>query len=89
MIKHTRFLRLCTDKAVITSSKAPETIDEWDGTCPACGSADYREIVSIIQHGFELDDCVTVCQCGRCHEAFHYYYQVDAAALDTLIAVQR
>lgn len=88
MIKQTRFLRLCTDTAVITSSKAPEPIDEWDGTCPACGASNYHEIVTIVQHGFVEDDCLSVCACGACHESFHYYYQVEAAALDRVIANQ-
>lgn len=81
MIKHTRFLKLCTDTDVIQSSKAPEPIDEWDGSCPACGSTDYRERITIVQRGWDEDDCITVCQCQRCHEAFHYYYQVAAMNL--------
>lgn len=86
MIKHTRFLRVCTDKTVITSSKAPEPLDEWDGTCPACGSSEYHEKLTIVQHGFQDDDCLSIIACERCHEAFHYYYQVQAAALDEVIA---
>jgi hypothetical protein len=82
MIKVSKFVKIAIDETIYSSSKAPETIDEWDGACPACGSGLYNEVVTVIQHGFELDACLTLVHCLNCFETFHYYYTVEAACLD-------
>jgi formate dehydrogenase maturation protein FdhE len=82
VIKTGKRVRLEIDGAIYTSQKAPEPIDEWDGTCPACGSARYAELITIVQHGFITDDCLTLVHCSSCYETFHYYYTVEAECLD-------
>lgn len=82
MIKIGKRVTLAIDDTVYTSNQAPAHIDDWDGTCPACGSANYAELVTIVQHGLFEDDCLTLVHCARCRETFHYHYMVEAASLD-------
>lgn len=78
MIKHGKRIVVSVDGKAYTSTKAPDTIDEFDGHCPACGSAQYSELFTIVQHGFMTDDCVTIMTCTKCFESFHYWYEVEA-----------
>lgn len=79
MIKIGKHITITVDGKPFTSTKAPEAIDEFDGHCPACGSSQYSELFTIVQHGFLEDECVTIMTCTKCFESFHYWYQVDAA----------
>lgn len=81
MNKHVKFLSMRIDDRAIMSRLAPHPIDMWDGSCPACGSKRYQEILTIVQHGFDEDDCISICECATCHSAFHYHYQVEAASI--------
>lgn len=85
MFSKAKRLVLTVDGVPFVSTKAPEPIDEWDGSCPACGSTRYHETVTLIQHGFTEDDCLSIIHCEDCFEAFHYAYKVEAAALDAVI----
>lgn len=77
-MKKIRELTINIDNVVYRSSSAPEPIDEMDGHCPACGSDAFVEIVTIVQHGWIEDECITVLSCGDCYESFHYQYNVDS-----------
>lgn len=81
MIRHAKFISLRFDDRAIMSRLAPQSIDMWDGSCPACGSKRYFEIMTIVQSGFIEDDCISVCECRVCHSAFHYHYTVEAAGV--------
>lgn len=85
MIKFAKTVRIEVDNKLYWSHKAPEPIDEFDGHCPACGSDQYSELITLVQHGFIQDDCVTLITCAKCFETFHYYYQVDPACLDSCL----
>lgn len=78
MIKTGKKITVTVDGKVYTSTKAPECIDEFDGHCPACGSDQYSELYTIVQHGFLIDECVTLVTCAKCFETFHYWYEVEA-----------
>jgi len=82
-MKHVKLLTIKVDGVVFHSTAAPEPVDEMDGHCPACGSEAFHEIVTIIQHGFAEDDCITVISCGDCYESFHYQYKIDSPAMLT------
>lgn len=82
MLKVGKHIRIEIGGVLYTSDKAPEPIDEWDGTCPACGSGRYAELMTIVQHGLFVDDCVTLIHCYTCYQTFHYFYTVEAACLD-------
>lgn len=82
-MKNLRTLTVSLDGVVYRSSKAPETIDEMDGHCPVCGSDAYVEIVTVVQHGWLEDECVSVLSCGDCYESFHYQYKIDSPGLLT------
>jgi len=73
-----RKLKIAIDNKPYTSNLAPEPIDDFDGHCSACGSENYTELMTIVQRGFELDDCITLMTCADCFETFHYCYQVDS-----------
>lgn len=78
MVKHAKRIVVSVDGKAYTSTKAPECIDEFDGQCPACGSDQYSELFTIVQHGFLVDDCCTIMTCAKCFESFHYWYEVEA-----------
>lgn len=77
-MKHIMQLTVRIDEVVYRSHLAPEPIDEMDGHCPACGGEAYVEIITVVQHGFAVDDCLTVLSCGDCYESFHYQFQIDS-----------
>ena len=85
MLKYGKVVRIEVDNRVFISRKAPVHIDAFDGCCPACGSSRYAELLTIVQHGFEVDQCLTLVSCGACYETFHYGYEVSAAALDEVV----
>ncbi|MCC7017840.1 MAG: hypothetical protein IT564_11625 [Rhodospirillales bacterium] len=84
MNKRSKAIKLEVDGKLYISQVAPETIDEFDGACPACGSGEYYELCTFIQQGFVLDACTTLCHCERCFETFHYNYTVEAMYIEKL-----
>lgn len=82
-MKRIKELTINIDKVVYKSNAAPEPIDEFDGHCPACGSDAFVETVTICQHGFLEDECLTVLSCGDCYESFHYQYKIDSPGVLT------
>lgn len=82
MLKRSKTIRVEVDNHVFLSHQAPDPIDEFDGSCPCCGSSRYEELLTITQHGFEVDQCVTLVSCRTCYETFHYVYEMPAVALD-------
>lgn len=82
MFSKSKRIVIKVDQVVYSSTKAPDSIDQWDGCCPACGSSKYEEVVTLVQHGFLQDDCLTLVTCKACYNTFHYHYEVGAACLD-------
>lgn len=87
MIKIGKHITITIDGKPYTSIKAPESIDEFDGHCSACGSNQYSELFTIVQHGFMTDECVTIMTCAKCFENFHYWYEVEAPESCEVIAI--
>lgn len=83
--KYAKQIRIDVEGTPFLSNRAPVSIDDFDGSCPSCGSSKYEETVTIIQHGMDVDACLTVCHCGACQLNFHYVYEVPAAALDEVV----
>lgn len=80
-MKTPKVMQVKIDGVVYTSTVAPETMDDMDGCCPACGSNQYHEIMTLIQHGFIVDDCISLLTCDKCYETFHYLYTIQTSGL--------
>ncbi len=77
-MKRLKTLTMRADEHVIHSELSPEPIDEFDGSCPLCHSPYFYEVLTIVQHGFGIDQCCTVMCCDACGEALHYQYEIDS-----------
>jgi len=84
MNKRSKTIKLEVDGKLYHSQEAPETIDDFDGFCPACGSNQYYELCTFVQQGFIVDACTTLCTCEKCFETFHYNYAVEAQYIDKM-----
>ena len=77
-MKTPKVIQVKIDGIIYSSTIAPETFDVMDGTCPACGAAEYHEIMTLIQHGFTIDVYITLMTCRKCFESFHYVYEFQS-----------
>ena len=79
MTKKSDYLTVGVGDKVYRSRPSPEPDGVADNNldCPACGSARYEHVVTVVQHGFVVDDCLSLVHCRSCGETFHYRYTVE------------
>lgn len=78
MNKGQKWLKVTIQGQCYDSFKAPDQSMQGDLSCPACGSSAYRHLVTLVQHGFTEDNCVSIVGCDRCGAKFHYIYTVES-----------
>jgi len=74
-MKRYKHLQLLLDDEIVRSYPLLLPEDGSDMQCPACHYDEWRDMWSIIQHGFDEDDCLDVIKCTRCGNVFHVQYK--------------
>lgn len=57
-----------------TPLKLPE--DGSDCQCPNCLGTKWIDRFSVVQHGFDDDDCLDIVECETCHNVYHVQYVI-------------
>jgi DNA-directed RNA polymerase subunit RPC12/RpoP len=73
-MKRYTHLQLLLDDTIIRTYKLELPTDGSDVQCPACRYDDWKELWSVIQHGFDEDDNLDVIKCTHCGNAYHVQY---------------
>lgn len=78
-MKTAKVLNLFLDGRVFHTTRVRVPDDGSDIRCPACYFGKFRDLVTITQHGFSEDDCLSIIQCGNCGNEYHVQYTISAS----------
>lgn len=74
MRRFTRSIHITLGDTTLVAKKIVLPDDGSDVRCPSCQGERFTEIYSVIQYGFENDDCLDIFQCIDCLDIHYVQY---------------